>query len=172
MTVIDTPVSHAEAARKLIESLQAIQDTIAGFVIPPKPMDAQTRVRGHKLLPDAFFVNLAVALETSPSLPRALEGASIQLTPAEIRDMLRYGEAYLPFADALERFARGVRHTVYSRRAKVGRTAAGAYRIAQNLNLLTDVSLVPEAESMKRAVSRRRKPAADQAPTTATGTTT
>ncbi|HEY6137014.1 MAG TPA: hypothetical protein VI670_04555 [Thermoanaerobaculia bacterium] len=116
---------------------------------------------GHRLLPDAFFLELAVAIESSEAFVKALEAASLQLTPAEIRDMLRYAEAYLPFADALERFARGVRHTVAARRANVGRKASSAYRIAQGMNLLVDVSLpVPQAESMKRAfATRRKKPA-------------
>jgi hypothetical protein len=164
----EVPVSHAEAARRLTESLRAMQSTIEGFALPPQPLDAQSRLlRGHQSFPDAFFVELAVAMESSELFASALKAASIQLTPAEIRDMLRYGEAYLPFADALERFARGIRHTVFSRRAKVGRVAASAYRIAKGMNLLVDVSLpVPQAESMKRAfVSRRRKqPAPDPGP--------
>ena len=167
MSVVEVPVSHAEAARRLTESLRAMQSTIEGFVLPPKPLDAQSRLRRLGSFPDAFFVELAVALESSESFVNALKAASIQLTPAEVRDMLRYGEAYLPFADALERFARGIRHTVFSRRAKVGRVASSAYRIAQGMNLLVDVSLpVPQAESMKRAFgSRRRKqPAPEPAP--------
>jgi len=161
VTPIVVPVSHAEAARLLSESLRAMQSTIEGFVLPPQPLDAQSRLRGHRLLPDAFFLELAVAIESSEAFVKALEAASLQLTPAEIRDMLRYAEAYLPFADALERFARGVRHTVFARRASVGRKASSAYRIAQGMNLLVDVSVpVPQAESMKRAFgNRRRKPA-------------
>ena len=163
----EVPISHAEAARQLIESLRAMQSTVDGFVLPPQPLDAQSRLSGHRLLPDAFFVQVAVALESSEWLAAALKGASIQLTPAEIRDMLRYGEAYLPFADALERFARGIRHTVFSQRAKVGRAASSAYRIAQGMNLVVDVSVpVPQAESMKQAFStRRRKPAQKPVPT-------
>jgi hypothetical protein len=164
--VAEVPVSHAEAARKLIESLRAIQSTIDGFVLPPQPLDAQSRLGGHQRFPDTFFVEVAVAMESSEPFAAALKAASVQLTPAEIRDMLRYGEAYLPFADALERFARGIRHTVFSRRAKVGRASASAYRIAQGMNLLVDVSMpVPQAESMKRAATtRRRKPAPQPAP--------
>jgi hypothetical protein len=162
----EVPVSHAEAARQLTESLRAMQSTVDGFVLPPQPLHANTRLRAHQSLPDAFFVQLAVALESSESLAAALKAASIQLTPAEIRDMLRYGEAYLPFADALERFARGIRHTVFSRRSKVGRVASSAYRIAQGMNQVVDVSLpVPQAESMKRVFSsRRRKPVSQPAP--------
>jgi hypothetical protein len=166
VTEAEVPISHADAARQLTESLRAMQSTIDGFVLPPQPLDAQSRLRGHRLFPDAFFVELAVALESSERFLAALKAVSIQLTPAEIRDMLRYGEAYLPFADALERFARGIRHTVFARRAKVGRVSASAYRIAQGMNLLVDVSLpVPQAESMKRAFGkRRRKPASEPGP--------
>jgi hypothetical protein len=168
MSVIEAevPVSHAEASRRLTESLRAMQSTIEGFTLPPSPMDAKSRPGGHGTYPDAFFVALAVALESSEQFVNALKAVSIQLTPAEIRDMLRHGEAYLPFADALERFTRGIRHTVFSRRAKVGRVASSAYRIAQGMNLLVDVSLpVPQAESMKRAFGpRRRKPASEPAP--------
>jgi len=162
----EVPVSRADAARQLIESLRAMQGTVDGFVIPPQPLDAKSRTSGHRLFPDEFFVQLAVALESSESLSGALKAASIELTPAAIRDMLRYGEAYLPFADALERFARGVRHTVFSQRSKVGRVASSAYRIAQGMNLVVDVSVpVPQAESMKRVFSsRRRKPVSQPAP--------
>lgn len=164
-TEAEVPVSHAEAARQLSESLRAMQSTIDGFVLPPQPLDAQSRLRGHRLFPDAFFVELAVALESSEPFVAALKAASIQLTPVEIRDMLRYGEAYLPFADALERFARGIRHTVFGRRAKVGRVASSAYRIAKGMNLVVDVSLpVPQTESMKRAFKRRRKPVSQPGP--------
>src|ERR1051325_8362896 len=126
VTPIVVPVSHAEAARQLSESLRAMQSTIEGFVLPPQPLDAQSRLRGHRTLPDAFFLELAVAIESSEAFVKALEAASLPLTPAEIREMLRYAEAYLPFADALERFARGVRHTVAARRAHSRPPAAAA----------------------------------------------
>lgn len=79
--------------------------------------------------------------------------------------MLRHGEAYLPLADGLERFARGIRHTVGLRRAKIGRFGASAYIIAKSLDLLGDISLsVPEVEAMKRAFSSRRRKAAEPGP--------
>jgi hypothetical protein len=154
MSVTETPPSHTEAARQLGESLRTLQSGIPGFVVPARPLDRQVRPRGHRLLPDRFFESLAGALDSSSQF-----AASTTLKSAEIRDMLRYGEAYLPVADQLERFARGIRYGVALRRANVGRLAAAAYRIAQGLNLLVDVDLpVPEVESMKRAiVDRRRK---------------
>lgn len=153
MTIVDipvTPVPHAEAARQLLENLRTMQTTIDGFGFPSP--DRQSRPRNYRLLPDGLFSSLAVALETSP--PWA---AGIDLTPGEIRDMLRYGEAYLPVADELERFARGIRRLVAARRATVGRKAASAYQVAKGLNLLDDDVLVPEVESMKRAIKDRRR---------------
>lgn len=165
---VEVPVSHAETARRLTESLLAMQSTIEGFVIPPKPLDAQTRLRGHVRYPDAFFIELAVAIESSEAFANALKAASIQTTPAEIRDMLRYGEAYLPFADALERFARGIRYAVLTRRAALGRVGSAAYGIAKGMNLLVDVSVpVPQTDAMKQAFSKRRRKAATPPPTPA-----
>jgi len=153
MTNVDTPVPHTEAARQLLENLRAMQATIDGFGIPPAPLDRQSRPRGHRLLPDGMFASLAVALEASQPF-----AAATDLTPGEIRDMLRYGEAYLPVADELERFARGIRYLVGMRRSKVGRKASSAYRVGQAMNLLADDALlVPEVESMKRAIKDRRR---------------
>ena len=165
MSVTEVPVSHTQAALRLLENLRTMQGTIDGFVMPPTPMDSRSRPRGHSLLPAQFFVALAVALESSPQLVAALQAAGIQLTAADVRDMLRHGEAYLPVADELERFARAIRHTVSLRRAEVGRLAASAYTFAQGMNLLVDVSLpVPEMDAMKRSFpgSRRRKPAEEE----------
>jgi len=161
MSTVETPISHAEAALQLLANLRSMQSSIGGFVIPPTPLDRQARPRNHRMLPDRFFESLAVALDSSTPF-----ASMVKLTPAEIRDMLRHGEAYLPVADELERFARGIRHMVAMRRATVGRVASSAYRIAQGLNLLVDVSLpVPEVESMKRAiVERRRRGATTPAP--------
>lgn len=162
MSVIDVPVAHTEKAFRQLEALRTMQGTIDGFVMPPTPMDSRSRPRGHSLYPTEFFVALAVALESSPQLVAALQAAGIQLTAADIRDMLRFGEAYLPVADEHERIARAIRHTVALRRAKVGRVAASAYRVIQAMNLLEDASIpIPEMDTMRRAfpASRRRKPA-------------
>ena len=153
MSTVETPQTHAETALRLVETLRSLQNGISGFVIPPAPLDRQMRPREHRLLPDRFFESMAVALDSSAQF-----AASTKLTSAEIRDMLRYGEAYLPVAAELERFARGIRYGVASRRANVGRLASAAYRIAQGLNLIFDVDLpVPEVESMKRAIKERRR---------------
>jgi hypothetical protein len=153
----EVPVGQYEAALRHLETLRAMQTSIDGFVMPPTPRDARSRPRGYSALPISFFVSLAVALESSPHLAATLLEAKAPISAAEIRDMLRHGEALLPLAEEMERFARGIRHTVFLRRGNVGRIAAAAYRIAKELNLLQDASVpVPEVESMKRAVTRRK----------------
>lgn len=135
---------------------RAMQASIDGYVL----LDRYSRHSG-RAFPRAFFLALAVALETSPQLVAALQGARISFTADDIRDMLRYAEAYLPLADELDRFARAIRHSVGLRRAKIGLVATSAYRIAQGLNRLVEVPLpVPEVDAMKCALTwRRRKPA-------------
>ena len=166
MSIIETPVSHAEAALRLLEELRRLQGSIAGFGVPPKPLDPQTRPRGHRLLPNRFFDSLALALESSPQF-----AAAVTITAAEIRDMLRFCEAYAPIVDELERFARGMRYLVATRRANVGRRAVGAYRVAKGINLQVDISPpVPEVDAMKRAVTRKRK-AEEEVPKAADGST-
>ena len=163
MSVTEVPISHTEAALRLLENLRAMQGTINGFVMPPAPMDSRSRPRGHSLLPAQFFVALAVAMESSPQLVAALQAAGIQLTAADVRDMLRHGEAYLPVAEELERFARAIRHTVSLRRAQVGRLAASAYAVIKGMNLIDGASIPsPEMDAMRRAfpaATRPRKPA-------------
>jgi hypothetical protein len=170
MSEVETVLSHAEEARRILESLRALQGGIKGFAVPATPLDPQIRPRGHRLLPDRFFERLATALDSSPQF-----AVMTTLKPAEIRDMLRYGEAYLPLADELERFARGIRYGVAIRRSTVGRAASAAYRVATSMNLLVDVDLpVPQVESMKRAIvdSRRKPEPAQPAPAPAAVTDT
>ena len=162
MALNEVPISHTEAALRLLENLRAMQGTIDGFVMPALPMDSRSRPRGHSVLPVQFFVALAVALESSPQLVAALQAAGIPLTPADIRDMLRHGEAYLPVADELERFARAIRHSVSLKRGKVGRLAASAYGVMKGMNLLENASIpIPEMDTMRRSfpASGRRKAA-------------
>lgn len=153
MSIIEIPITHAEAALRLVEDLRKLHGSIPGFAIPPTTLGPQTRPRGYRTLPNRFFDSLAVALESSERI-----AAAVALTPAEIRDMLRFCEAYLTVADELDRFSRGIRYLVGTRRADVGRRAVAAYRVAQGMNLQVDIAPpVPEVDAIARAFSRRRK---------------
>ncbi len=154
---------YTEAALRLIQRLRAMQREIDEFALPSTATGRYSRPSGPARYPDAFFAGLAVALEASSRFASAIEEAGVQLTAADIRDMLLYDEAYLPVAEEAERFARGIRYTINLRREKIGRLAARAYAVAKALNLLTDAEVsqpVPEVEAMKRAFGRRRRKAA------------
>ena len=168
MATNESPITHNEAAFRLRASLRTLQGTIDGFVMPPTPLDRQSQLAAQRgKFPDAFFLALAIAIESSTQLAEVIKARAIALTPDDIRDMLRYGEAYLPLAVELERFARAIRYTVGLRRSKVGVAASAVYTIAKGLNLLGDLSLpVPEVDSMRRAFGTRRRKAA-QAPASA-----
>jgi len=155
---------HAEAALHLIQRLRAMQGEIDEFAVPPNPLDRYSRPSGPARYPDAFFAGLAFALEASPLFASTLESAGVPLTAADIRDMLRYDESYLPVAEELERFARGIRYTINLRRDRIGRLAARAYAVAKALNLVPDADVsqpVPEVEAMRRAFGPRRRKASE-----------
>ena len=152
MTVIETPVSHAQAAEELIVRIRSLYPLVPGFQLLQTPLDRYARPRGQRSLPDEFFVPLERALIRSPRFSDV-----VAIKPFDIRDMLEYGAAYLPAAIEAERFARGIRHTVFSKRGNVGKLAIDAYRVARHMNLALDLGLiVPEVEEMKASVTRRR----------------
>ena len=43
MSVTETPLSHAEEARRLFDTLRSLQGGINGFVVPPAVLDRQVR---------------------------------------------------------------------------------------------------------------------------------
>ena len=171
MTVIETPVSHATAAEELVQKIRSLQALVPGFELLLAPLDRFQRPRGHRALPDSFFLPLELALTR---VPRFAE--SVAITPQLIRDMLDHGAAFLPVAVEAERFARGIRRAVALKRGNVGKLAVDAYRLAQAMNVAIEGGLiVPEVEDIKASFPARRRaagPTAAPAPPVATPETT
>ena len=162
MTVIQTPVSHAQAAEELVQKIRALHQSVPGFELVAKSLDRYERPRGYRTMPDELFVNLELALTREPRFAGA-----VAITPFDIRDMQEYCAAYLPAAAELQRFARGIRHAAFSKRAKVGKLAIDAYRLAQAMNLALDLGLIiPEVEEIRASFMRRRatEPVAPKSP--------
>jgi len=156
---IEVPISPLEVARALSEKLQAaLQSSIPGFTVLPEPLNRRDRPRGHRNLPDRFFEALAVAIEKSPEFAGA-----VRVTSAQIREMLQFCAAFLALANDLERFARGIRYLVGTRRANVGRLASSAYRIAKAMNVLVNLGPpVPQVTEMQEAIKERRRKSTDE----------
>ncbi|HXA20221.1 MAG TPA: hypothetical protein VN380_24800 [Thermoanaerobaculia bacterium] len=148
--VPDTPSSRADAAQVLVAEVRAMRDRVPDLVIPDSKGATQKLVSVASVPPQ--FVELtAVAVTNSEALVRK-GGADA----AQLRDLLRYADAYEPFADELEALAQFVRHSVVTARHKAGTEALATYAIAQRLAKLPETAdLAPHVADMRRALGKR-----------------
>jgi len=111
-------------------------------------------LNGVASIPAAFIELTNVAIANQTALVRA-EGR----TPAQVRDMLAYADAYAPLADELEALAKFVRHSTALVRNAAGAEALTTYSLAQRLAKQPgNGALVPYVADMRRALGRGRKP--------------
>jgi len=118
---------HVEAAQACLQELRLMRDQIPRFLIPESSKETW-RLTSAASVPPEFVELTAVAVANQKTLARD-EGA----TPAEIRDLLRYAEAYSPLADELEAMAQFVRFSVSAARNAAGSEALTTYALAQRL---------------------------------------
>ena len=79
-------------------------------------------------------------------------------SPAEVRDLVRYADAYDPLADEVEAFAQFLRHSVTAARNIAGSEALTRYSLAQRLSRQRKTAhLAPYVADMRRALGRGRK---------------
>src|SRR6185503_18434509 len=97
--ITETPISHAEAAQQRVEELRRWRELIPHFVLPTS-MDETRRLSAAASVSPEFIELTNVVVANQPALARN-DGT----TPAEVRDLLSYAEAYVPLADELEAFA-------------------------------------------------------------------
>jgi hypothetical protein len=151
-TAVESPNNHAEAAQERMLELQRWLDQIPHFVIP-EPGIATARLNGAAGVPPAFIETTNVAVANQPVLVRT-EGA----TPAQIRDMVAYADAYEPLADNLEALSKWVRHSTKLARSTAGTEALTTYALAQRLAKRPgNGALVPYVADMRRTLGRSRK---------------
>src|SRR5688572_17368401 len=111
--VTETPLSHTERARAVLAHIRAIKELIGGFIFAGEP-DPRT-LNSPKSVSDRFLEIVAVAIEASEDL-----SASARVTPAELRDVTDFVQAFTPVADELSIMLKGVNHTIAFKRATVG----------------------------------------------------
>jgi len=147
-----TPLSHVDAAQQRIQELRRWQETIPHFVMPASP-DATQRLSSAASVSAEFIELTNVAVANQPALVRS-DGA----TPAEVRDLVSYADAYSPLADELEAFAQFVRHSVKNARNIAGSEALTTYSLAQSLAKRRKTAfLATYVADMRRALGRVRK---------------
>ena len=129
-----------------------MRDQIPRFLIPESPREV-LRLNSAASVPPEFVELTIVAVANQKELVRG-ESA----TPAEVRDLLRYAEAYSPLADELEALAQFVRFSVNAARNAAGSEALTTYALAQRLaKRRENAGLVPHVADMRRALGRTRK---------------
>ena len=152
-----TPDLHAEAAQARVLELRQWRETIPRFVIPTTSRDTM-KLSVAASVPPEFVELTAVAIANHESVVR-VGGA----TPDEIRDLMRYADAYDPLADELEAMAQFVRHSTTSARNKAGFEALTTYSLAQRLAKRAEhAALKPHVADMRRALGRVRKLTSEQ----------
>jgi hypothetical protein len=152
-------IDHTKDAQERLEELRLMRDRIPHFVIPATPKETK-RLSSAASVPPEFVELTAVAITNEKVLARG-EGA----TPAEIRDLMSYADAYAPLANELEALAQFVRHSVTAARNKAGSEALTTYSLTQRLAKRPEnAHLGPYVADMRRALGRVRT-AAKKAPT-------
>jgi hypothetical protein len=148
----ETPLSHAEAAQQRVEELRRWREVIPHFVMP-ESADATQRLSPAASVPPEFIELTNVAAMNEPELVR-----NQAPTPAEVRDLVSYADAYDPLADELEASAQFLRHSVTAARNIAGSEVLTRYSLAQRLAKQRKTAhLAPYVADMRRALGRVRK---------------
>jgi hypothetical protein len=147
------PVNHINDVRELLAAVRSVRDRIQGFV-HNRPQERK-RLNFNASISDQFFESCATGIEASTPL-----GSASQTTPALLRDVISYSQAYGSLADELELTFRGLRYTIAQKRAEMAQLAMQTYALAKGLNRPIDGDvLVPHVQAMKRSLKRKRKAA-------------
>jgi hypothetical protein len=146
------PNPHTEAAQQRVNDLRIMRDLIPRFVVPASPRE--TARLGSAASVSAEFVELA-AMAVANEIGLVRGGA---VPPAEVRDLMRYADAYGPVADEFEAFAHFLRHSVTAARNRAGTEALTTYSLAQRLAKRAEYAgLAARVADMRRALGRGRK---------------
>jgi hypothetical protein len=152
-------VAQADA-ETLIKQLRAMQNSVPGFEVLKV---GQRRALGPAAnASNDFLLATAAAVDASPAL-----AAATQLDPPSIHDVITFDEGFSQLADEAEALARGIRHTIAIRRAKVGEQSLQAYSIAQGLARSNGDLRLHVADVKSKLGRGRRKPSAAPKPPTA-----
>jgi hypothetical protein len=129
VTTVSTvnPSVHREAVQARLEELRQMRATIPYFTMPVNGKETQ-RLNSAASVSPQFVETTASAIANQKPLERA-DGA----TPAEMRDLMSYAEAYEPLADEFEAMGQFLRHSIHAAKAKAAGEALATYNMAKRL---------------------------------------
>ena len=155
--VSTTPSVHAEAALERVQQLRKWREEIPHFAIPENS-NAKRRLSPAASVPPEFveLTNMAVANENA--LVRG-DGP----TPAQMRELVAYADAYEPVADELEALATFLRYSTTAARNVTGSEALTTYSLASRLSRRAKYAhLKPHVADMRRALGRFKRSTPEQ----------
>jgi hypothetical protein len=146
-----TPNSHTEAAQLRLQEVRQSREKIPYFVAPVSSKET-IRLAAVSALNPEFVELTAVATANHNALVRG-DG----LTPAEVRDLMAYADAYSPVADEHEAMAQFLRHSITAARNRAGIEALTTYELAKRLaKLPQNAGLATHVADMRRALGKVR----------------
>jgi len=152
------PNPHTETAQARVNELRNMRDLIPHFVVPASRKET-VRLGNVASVPPEFVELTAMAVANQDALVRGTAAS-----PAVVRDLMTYADAYSPVADELEALAQCVRHSVIAARNQAGHEALTTYALAQRLAKRAEhAALAPYVDDMRRALGRTRKPSPEAA---------
>ena len=135
-------MSALDEISRIIPKLEAIHVSTA------------TLVRSRLNVPNEFLATVTAAVEQVPEL-QAIQKLDVNAA----RDTLQFLEAFRPVRDKVDAFAKNLKYTMDSRKAKLATDSLLTYDVAKGLardpNSATIASLVA---NMKRDLGRRGRP--------------
>ena len=148
----DTLKNYAEAAQERVQELRRWREQIPHFATPATP-DATQRLSSVASVSAEFIELTNLAIANHMVLVRT-EGA----TPAQVRDLVAYADAFGPLADELEALAQFMRYSAKAARNAAGSEALTTYSLAVRLAKRPATAyLAPYVADMRRALGRGRK---------------
>ena len=160
-TIPETPLSHTERARLVLDHIRAIKELIGGFTFVGVP--ERRTLNFARAIRDEFFENTAIAIEASEDLAK-----TGRVTPEECRDTVAFSLAFLPVAEEFGIMQQSTLHTIAVRRADVGERALQVYHFGKRLTRKSAGGhhklLIPYFDAMQRSLTKRRRPSSPTEP--------
>lgn len=152
-----TPNPHAEAAQERLREVRKSRELIPNFVLPVSAKES-VRLNSAASVSPQFVEASASAMANEKALERT------DVTPAEIRDLMAYADAYGPLADEHEAMGQFLRHSINAARNRAGSEALATYHSAKRLAKIPRYAgLAAYVADMRRILGKTRpKPTPEQ----------
>jgi hypothetical protein len=156
LPTVDTPTPTITHYQQVAAEFMSALDEIAQIIPKLEAIHVSTAnlVRSRLNVPNEFLATVTAAVEQVPEL-QAIQKLDVNAA----RDTIQFLEAFRPVRDKVDAFAKNLKYTMDSRKAKLATDSLLTYDVAKGLardpNSATIASLVA---NMKRDLGRRGRP--------------